>query len=218
VFGSSKPNVKARDPIDGKTLTVKDLEDWEKQVKAKHENTDLELERKKVRNYDRDKEQFKLYKSMIGEENIPETVDKFQELKYNSSEAWETFKNGIQDKFNQREYGPDWNGKFGNLRVRKWYVYQDEDILNRIDKTKPLREQAIEAHGLRNKYRTQSRKMMKDLGKRAEIEKTRPNSTFAQQSIKNRDKYNLTAEDEIYQSIIDSSRRTNPDVNHDLGL
>ena len=36
--------------------------------------------------------QFEIYKKIIGEKNLPENVEKFQELKYNNIERWESLK------------------------------------------------------------------------------------------------------------------------------
>jgi len=53
-------------------------------------------------------------------------------------------------------------GKLNNLEVRIWYNKRDKNIINEIDKSLSIKEQAKQAHFLRNKYRVQARKLMAD--------------------------------------------------------
>ena len=47
-----------------------------------------DAEKKKHINYHSDKKTYEDYKKRLGKENVPETLDKFQDLKYNGTEQW----------------------------------------------------------------------------------------------------------------------------------
>lgn len=73
----------ARDPITGKTMYVDDKmtypEWYEKHVKG---NPQAELNEKKLKNAGADQKQFDDYKEKLGAENLPKSLDKFQDIKY----------------------------------------------------------------------------------------------------------------------------------------
>jgi len=73
----------ARDPITGKTVYVDDKmtypEWYEKYVK---DNPQAELKEKKLKNAGADQKQFNDYKQRLGAENLPKSLDKFQNIKY----------------------------------------------------------------------------------------------------------------------------------------
>lgn len=84
----SKLKRAAIDPKTGKYVKVpRDMtyRQWyEKYVKGKPE---VELEEKKTKNRSSDRAQYRKYKEMLGKD-IPETLDEFQDLKYNETEKW----------------------------------------------------------------------------------------------------------------------------------
>ena len=67
-------------------------EEWKKSIDEKYGEGYFETERKKVLNYSSDKKQYEKYKSVLGAKNVPQSFDKFQELKYNNSEGWADIK------------------------------------------------------------------------------------------------------------------------------
>ena len=84
----SKLKRAAIDPKTGKYIKVpRDMtyKQWyEKYVKGKPE---VELEEKKTKNRSSDRTQYRKYKEIFGKD-IPETLDEFQNLKYNETEKW----------------------------------------------------------------------------------------------------------------------------------
>lgn len=87
----------ARDPETGKSYyewSDMTYEKWyEKQKSLKG---DLSSYEKKIKNKSSDKKQFEKYKEILGKE-VPNSFDKFQDLKYNNSEKWEELKNNFRD-------------------------------------------------------------------------------------------------------------------------
>ena len=82
----------ARDPATGKGITVPgDMKyrDWYKKFVEGHPQA---LAREKaVKNKAADREQFRRYRAVLGE-NVPKTLDDFQKLKYTDGEKWEFVK------------------------------------------------------------------------------------------------------------------------------
>lgn len=86
----------AIDPATGKRIKVpRSMTYWEwydKYVKGKHE---VELEEKKLKNRSSDRRQHNKYRKIIGDE-IPESLDDFQNMKYNEVEKWNSLKNSFR--------------------------------------------------------------------------------------------------------------------------
>lgn len=78
----------ALDPATGKRIKVpRSMSYWEwydKFVKGKPE---IELEEKKIKNRSSDRTQYRRYKKILGED-MPDRLDKFQDVKYNEPERW----------------------------------------------------------------------------------------------------------------------------------
>lgn len=104
-----------------------------------------------------------------------------------------------------------------NLAVREWYIYHDKQIPKMIDSTMTLREQARQAHSLRNMYREQARKLMVDRQERRRLEHLYPNETFEQTLERKMQKYGITLE-EAYRDTIETATKTNQKVNERLGI
>lgn len=106
--------------------------------------------------------------------------------------------------------------KMSDVDVRKWYIAHDKGILEQVDTTKTLKEQAEQACSLRNEYKRQARELMADQEKRKYLDKERPINDFEFYY----DKYSkmYSTDEEIYKAIIDSSMRPNKKVNKSLGL
>lgn len=78
----------ARDPETGKTYEVPaDMTYKEWHVEFIEKNPEKALAEKKLRNQKTDKEQYEQYKKVLGE-NVPDSLDSFQNMKYTESEKY----------------------------------------------------------------------------------------------------------------------------------
>ena len=111
----------------------------------------------------------------------------------------------------------DYIGKLDNLTARKWYKYHDEHINEQIDSSLPLEEKARQAFELRNKYRTQTRDLMKDQKLRKELDEKHPNPTWEEILKHKMEEKNMTY-DEAIRDIFKTSMKSNVNVNRQLGL
>lgn len=95
---------RARDPVSGKNVLVPmtmTYQEWhDKYVKG---NPDAEFEEKKAKALSVDKAQYEKYKKALGRENIPKTLDEFQNMKYTESEKWREAKAAYKDVNWQRQ-------------------------------------------------------------------------------------------------------------------
>lgn len=158
-----------------------------------------------------DRKQWEQYR-LAAPDQTPKTFSAFRRMKYNNTERWETLKASKQEHLNKQDYSDKMFGQFGNREVRGWYVAKDRSIGGQIDTSLPIREQAVQAHALRNKYRTEARIMMRDREAAAQLERDQPNLSFeslVQHKIK---KYGMT-EQEAYADIVRSSQTPNAEVN-----
>lgn len=107
-------------------------------------------------------------------------------------------------------------GKLNNLEVRLWYNKRNKNIINEIDKSLSIKEQAMQAHALRNKYRAQARNLMADRRLAEELNINNSNLSFEHYENKYLNRgYNET---ELYEKIIIAATRTNRIVNKSLGM
>ncbi len=200
----------SRDPVTHKPITVPDnmtYKEWyDRYVKSKPEAL---LEEKKIKNRSSDRTQWKKYQKILGD-NVPDTLDKFQDMKYNEAEKWAELKENKQAALNKKDFSEisQLKGRLGNGEVRRWYKTKDMAIPEKLDKSLPLREQAMQAHELRNTYRTQARELMKDQIARKQLDQNHPNTSFEEMIEHKMKKYGLN-EQEAYQDIIRSSTTTN---------
>ena len=165
-----------------------------------------------------DQAQHQKYRAIYGED-IPKAFADFQELKYNKSEEWGLFKSGKQKRLNSMDFSQmkDLHGKLGDKETRLWYKAKDEAIPKLIDTSRPLKEQAEQAHRMRNENRTAARDLMKDQKKRRELDCDFPNKTF--EELMNHKIYDkgMTYEQAL-EDIVKTSAKTNLQVNKALGL
>jgi len=209
----------ARDPKTGKSYYVPrnmNYEEWyKKYVVDKYGEEDAGILMKMRENETADKEQYKKYK-LIYDKNSPETFADFQDMKYNNTERWEDLKAEKQATMNQLDYSRKMNAKFSNGEVRSWYNAHDKNITSLIDNSKPLKEQAMQAHDLRNTYKQQARNMMRDTKAAEQLSQDRPLLDFDFYFEKYSKQYQTN--DDVYKAIIDSSTRPNRQVNKQFGL
>lgn len=124
-----------------------------------------------------------------------------------------------KSKFLKSEYEDikELQHSLSNTDVRIWYKAKDADIINKIDRSKSLEDQAKEAFEMRNRYRTQARELMKDQETRKELDEVHPNVSFEEkldQKMKNK---GLTREQAL-NDIIATAGKTNAKVDKSLGL
>lgn len=124
-----------------------------------------------------------------------------------------------KSKFLKSEYEDikELQHSLSNTDVRIWYKAKDSDIINKIDRSKSLEDQAKEAFEMRNQYRTQARELMKDQEARKELDEAHPNVSFEEklnQKMKNK---GLTREQAL-NDIIVTAGKTNVKVDKSLGL
>lgn len=181
-------------------------------------NQDAKLEEKRIRNTTSDRIQYKKYREILGEE-VPETLEEFQNMKYNETEKWNDLKSKKQEALNKMDFDDMGNliEKLGNKEVRQWYKAHDEKIPDLVDKMIPLEQQARQAFEMRNQYRIQARELMKDQVSRKELDIKHKNHTFEELLEHKRKKYGLT-ESEAYKDIIRSSTTTNKKYDKIAGI
>lgn len=107
--------------------------------------------------------------------------------------------------------------KLTSERARWWYNIRDESIPRQIDKTKSIEEQAHQAFDLRNMYRTQTRELMGDRKKAAELDRDSPNPTWEGKIREKMEGKGLTRRQAI-MDILKTSTKTNIEVNEKFGV
>lgn len=85
--GELKGQRAARDPVTGKSVYVEDMTYPEWYEEYVNGNPQAVLNEKKLKNVAADQKQYEQYKIILGDE-IPKTLDDFQNLKYNNDEKW----------------------------------------------------------------------------------------------------------------------------------
>lgn len=91
----AKMKRRAKDPVTGEYTEVPadmTYAQWIKHVDETHGSGTWETERKKVLNRKSDKKQLKKYRDVLGNENLPKSLDAFQKLKYNDVNKWQDIK------------------------------------------------------------------------------------------------------------------------------
>lgn len=206
--------------IDGKVYYVPSdmkYKDWYKEyIINQSGEKQANFLKQSYKNIKSDKLQYKKYKALFGD-RLPNSFEDFQKLKYNEVEEWETLKAKKQEILNTKDYKKSFYGMFGDNEVRKWYITHDKNIINLIDKSASIKDQAIQAHNLRNKYRSQARLMMSNRKKAEELNRDLPNSTFEELVQDKMDRKGLTRE-EAYRDVIKTAGKTNKNVNKRFNL
>ena len=104
-----------------------------------------------------------------------------------------------------------------NDLARDWYNAEMEKMNILKDRILTLEERARFCFNFRNQARTTTREKMKDIEKASKLNATRPNKSWEQLIKDIKQKKGLTKMEDIYQEIIESSQRTNPDINNQYG-
>lgn len=85
----------ALDPKTGKYYTVpSDMTygEWKKSIDERYGKGYYDKKRKMLENRNADKLQLEKYRDVLGGKNLPKSLDKFQELKYNKTDEWNMLK------------------------------------------------------------------------------------------------------------------------------
>lgn len=133
----------ARDPVTGKTYEVPaDMKYTEWHEKYIENNPDAIVAEKKWKNRYGDKKQFDEYRQKLGAEYLPNSLDKFQELKYNNSE------------------------EYGVLKAQsKGMSYYDKAVLSEPDITKQVKKVAesvgVDTIGIEHRIKSKKRYLEK---------------------------------------------------------
>lgn len=210
----------ARDPLTGKNYKVDKnttYEQWYNGLTDEQKQS-LKQSRRIGRNKSADAKQYEKYKVIWGEK-LPNSLEKFQGLKYNNSDEWYNLKAHKQDELNKMNFENMGAlvGKLGNKEVRVWYDFKDKGIPDIIDTAKPIEQQAKQAFGLRNSFRTQARDLMANQERRRNLDNERPNLTFEEIIAKKMKEKSMTREESL-KDIIKTATKTNADVNKKYGL
>lgn len=114
----------ANDPISGKTMTIEQrdtYDDWMKKLKGKYSDREIEIQKKKIQNRKKDTIDLKRLKETIGEDYSPESLEEYQETKYNDSSGWKDLKSLYHDV--------------------KWMKESQNNIATLYDADKPFRHE-----------------------------------------------------------------------------
>ena len=96
--------------------------------------------------------------------------------------------------------------------VRLWYKRKTASIPSMINKADALEKQARQACDLRNYYRNEARKKMKDQEYAKELELNFPNSTFEELLSRKLAKKEIQTLEEAYIDILRTATKTNKEV------
>lgn len=95
--------IRQRNPITRKDEMVninETYDQWLKRQQETHGVDKVDTFRKKVTHFSTDREQYHRYKSVLGKENVPDSLAKFQDMKYNDKEKWQLLKDYKKSRFN----------------------------------------------------------------------------------------------------------------------
>lgn len=141
---SLKGSRKANDPISNEVMTIQKrdtYDDWMSKLKEKYSDDEIELQKRMIRNRQKDNVSYRQLKDVLGKEHSPVSLDDYQEIKYNKGEEWDQLKRLYRDvKWMQEALGnrvemehgdkrpeippnsvADIYGKQGELRTRRFY-------------------------------------------------------------------------------------------------
>ncbi len=90
----------ALDPISGETMPIKGdttYDEWMDKLKEKYSDDEIKLQKKKIKNAAKDNADYRNLKKVLGKENAPKTLDKYQNIKYNGDKQWDQLKKTYRD-------------------------------------------------------------------------------------------------------------------------
>lgn len=84
-----------RNPITGRDEVVdlkENYEQWLKRQQEEHGVNTVDTFMKKTKNLSNDRKQYQRYMKVLGKENMPTSLSKFQDMKYNNTDDWQLLK------------------------------------------------------------------------------------------------------------------------------
>ena len=110
----------ALDPKTGKYYTVpSDMTygEWKKSIDERYGKGYYDKKRKMLENHNADKLQYEKYKDVLGGKNLPKSLDKFQELKYNKTDEWKDLKKSYRTvkEFDEKSWTDEFKAKAKQL-------------------------------------------------------------------------------------------------------
>ena len=105
-LGEFEKNIKrtAIDPTTNERVEIDNIsyQEWYNNNVNKYGKDKIETSYKKVKNTNIDKEQYSRYKKVLGMENVPSNLEKWQEMKYNKPNEWKHLKKDYYTVNNNR--------------------------------------------------------------------------------------------------------------------
>jgi hypothetical protein len=108
-------------------------------------------------------------------------------------------------------------GTLDIVEARNWYHKQLDGIPSKINSNLPLKERAIKAFELRNKAKIEARSLMKNRKAAKELDITDPIPTL-KDIVRKAYKEKGLAGDDLWEYILESSKRSRKSVDEALGL
>lgn len=208
----------AIDPATGKRITVPGDMTYKEWYKKYVKGNKIALAKEKAQsNKSLDKEQYEKYKEIFPDE-MPDTLEKFKDLKYNNVKEWERFKAEKQDRLNAMEFSEMQGliGKLGNLESRLWYKAHIKQIGEKIANINSLEGRARKAFELRSEIRSNTRALMKDVKTKADLPDR--NDTFEDLVKKKQIKNPSWSREQVLKDIIRSSQTSNEKYDRKAGI
>ncbi|KAF1291061.1 minor capsid protein [Candidatus Enterococcus leclercqii] len=112
----------ANDPISGKTFDLPQratYEDWINKLRESYSDEEIAKHKEMILNRSKDNEQYRHYRSVIGKEYAPPSLDEFQEIKYNDGDEWQQLKSTYQDVKTMKSAFSDYESLVKTNDVRK---------------------------------------------------------------------------------------------------
>lgn len=100
----------ALDPISGKVIPIRGdttYNDWMDKLKEKYSDDEIALQKKKIKNATKDNAEYRNLKNVIGDKNAPQTLDKYQNIKYNKGNEWDSLRDHyfVKSRLKDGRYG-----------------------------------------------------------------------------------------------------------------
>lgn len=164
------------------------------------------------------KKEYKLISETLDKSSVP-SIDDFKKMLYNNSDEYKQLRHQFNEKVIHSDYKDikHLNGSLSDKVTRQWYVLHDKQIPDMVDKSKPIEEQARQAHALRNQFRTNARDLMLNQDERKWLDKSHPNLTFDEQISKKMSDKGMSREEAI-QDILKTASKSNKKVNEKFKL
>lgn len=105
-----------------------------------------------------------------------------------------------------------------NRDARQWYLHQESIIHDNIDPELPMKQKAQLAFKMRNHVREKARRLMHDIDTAKELDANEKHMTFDDLIERKKAKYGIEDEEQIYEAIFNSAKKSRESVNKSLGV